>query len=146
MTSTTQTLPVGELDGDQLLRLDDFVERAGAAARSLRRLDQEAVDRIVWAMVVAGLESAVELAELAMQETGFGVFEDKVVKNYIATEFLFDYLKDKKSVGVIDEDQERTIQYVAEPIGVVLALLPITNPTSTALVQVDRRRPRPATR
>ena len=84
-------------------------------------------------MVVAGLRSAVELAELAMEETGFGVFEDKVVKNYVATEFLFDYLKDKRSVGVIDEDPERGIQYVAEPIGVVLALTPITNPTSTVL-------------
>ena len=100
---------------------------------TLRKLDQEAVDRIVWAMVVAGLEHAVELAELAMEETGFGVFEDKVVKNYIATEFLYDYLKDKRSVGVIDEDPSAAIQYVAEPIGVVLALLPITNPTSTAL-------------
>ena len=68
-----------------------------------------------------------------MEETGFGVFEDKVVKNYIATEFLYDYLKDKRSVGVIDEDPERGIQYVAEPIGVVLALTPITNPTSTVL-------------
>ena len=70
---------------------------------------------------------------MAMEETHFGVFEDKVLKNYIATEFLYDYLKDKKSVGVIDEDRERAIQYIAEPIGVVLALLPITNPTSTAL-------------
>ena len=100
---------------------------------ALRELDQEAVDRIVWAMTVAGLENAVELAELAMEETQFGVLEDKVLKNYIATEFLYDYLKDKKSVGVIDEDRERALQYVAEPIGVVLALLPITNPTSTTL-------------
>ena len=84
-------------------------------------------------MVVAGLRNAVELAQLAMEETGFGVFEDKVVKNYIATEFLYDYLKDKRSVGVIDEDPERGIEYVAEPIGVVLALTPITNPTSTVL-------------
>ena len=105
----------------------------GRPPSALRALDQEAVDRIVWAMVVAGLEHAVDLAELAMEETGFGVLEDKVVKNYIATEFLYDYLKDKRSVGVIDEDAERGIQYVAEPIGVVLALLPITNPTSTAL-------------
>jgi acetaldehyde dehydrogenase / alcohol dehydrogenase len=114
-------------------RLDAFVERAQAAAAALRHLDQEAVDRIVWAMVVAGLEHAVDLAELAMEETGFGVLEDKVVKNYIATEFLYDYLKDKASVGVIDRDVERGIDYVAEPVGVVLALLPITNPTSTAL-------------
>jgi acetaldehyde dehydrogenase/alcohol dehydrogenase len=121
------------LDNDQAPRLDGFVSRARAAADAFRALDQEAVDRIVWAMVVAGLEHAVELAELAMEETQFGVFEDKVVKNYVATEFLYDYLKDKKSVGVIDEDRERGISYVAEPIGVVLALLPITNPTSTAL-------------
>jgi len=114
-------------------RLDAYVQRSRTAATALRQHDQEAVDRIVWAMVVAGLEHAIELAELAMEETGFGVLEDKVVKNYIATEFLYDHLKDKRSVGVIDEDPERGIQYVAEPIGVVLALLPITNPTSTAL-------------
>jgi acetaldehyde dehydrogenase / alcohol dehydrogenase len=114
-------------------RLDEVVVRAQAAAAELRTLDQEAVDRIVWSMVVAGLEHAIELAELAMEETGFGVLEDKVVKNYIATEFLYDYLKDKRSVGIIEEDSERGIQYVAEPMGVVLALLPITNPTSTAL-------------
>jgi acetaldehyde dehydrogenase/alcohol dehydrogenase len=114
-------------------RLDGFVERASEASIALRELDQETVDQIVWAMTVAGLEHAVELAELAMEETQFGVLEDKVIKNYIATEFLYDYLKDKKSVGVIDEDRERALQYVAEPIGVVLALLPITNPTSTTL-------------
>ncbi|MET0206510.1 MAG: iron-containing alcohol dehydrogenase [Thermoleophilaceae bacterium] len=114
-------------------RLDQYVDRAQTAASAFRELDQEAVDRIVWAMVVAGLHGAIELAELAMEETGFGVFEDKVVKNYIASEFLYDYLKDKRSVGVIDEDPERGIQYVTEPIGVVLALTPITNQTSTVL-------------
>src|SRR5512144_2321470 len=114
-------------------RLDGFVERAHRAADAFRRLDQEAVDRIVREMVVAGLENAFPLAQLAMEETHFGVLEDKVIKNYIATEFLYDYLEDKPSVGVIEEDRERGIQYVAEPVGVVLALLPITNPTSTAL-------------
>ncbi|MEZ5073758.1 MAG: bifunctional acetaldehyde-CoA/alcohol dehydrogenase [Solirubrobacterales bacterium] len=137
MTSTTaqapQPLAVSELDADTALRLDEYVARAQRAAREFRAFDQEAVDRIVWSMVVAGLENAFELAELAMSETGFGVLEDKVVKNYIATEFLYDYLKDKPSVGVIEADRERGIEYVAEPIGVVLALLPITNPTSTAL-------------
>jgi acetaldehyde dehydrogenase/alcohol dehydrogenase len=115
-------------------RLDRIVASSRAAADAFRRIgDQEAVDRIVWALVVAGLEHAVELARMAMEETGFGVFEDKVVKNYIATEFLYDYLKDKRSVGVIDEDPERAIRYIAEPVGVVLALTPITNPTSTVL-------------
>jgi acetaldehyde dehydrogenase/alcohol dehydrogenase len=120
-------------DGEWAARLDGFVDRAHEASVALRKLDQEAVDRIVWAMTVAGLEAAVELAELAMEETHFGVLEDKVLKNYIATEFLYDYLRDKKSVGVIDEDRERSLEYVAEPIGVVLALTPITNPTSTTL-------------
>jgi acetaldehyde dehydrogenase/alcohol dehydrogenase len=137
MTSTT--VQEGDLQAEVTIeperaaRLEEFVGRAVQAAAEFRRLDQEAVDQIVWAMVVAGLEAATDLAELAMEETGFGVLEDKVVKNYIATEFLYDYLKDKRSVGVIEEDAERNIQYVAEPIGVVLALLPITNPTSTAL-------------
>src|SRR5215207_8409231 len=115
-------------------RLDGFVERARTAADRLRAIDdQERVDRIVRALVIAGLEHAVELARLAMEETQFGVFEDKVIKNYIATEFLYDYLKDKRSVGVVEEDAERAISYVAEPIGVVLALTPITNPSSTVL-------------
>ena len=89
MTSTTATQAADQVDVEQAARLDDFVERAQAAAHELRRLDQESVDRIVWAMVVAGLEAAVDLAELAMEETGFGVFEDKVIKNYVATEFLW---------------------------------------------------------
>ena len=121
------------VEADVAARLDTIVERASAAAAAFRELDQDAVDRIVHAMVVAGVGHAVELAELAMEETGFGVFEDKVIKNYVATEFLYDHLRDKRTVGVIEEDRERALSYVAEPIGVVLALLPITNPTSTAL-------------
>src|SRR6516225_7809132 len=133
MAITTDEQQATAGSDDWAERLDGFVGRAQTAATALRRLSQAEVDRIVWAMTVAGLEHAVELAELAMEETHFGVLEDKVLKNYIATEFLYDYLKDKKSVGVIDEDRERALQYVAEPIGVVLALLPITNPTSTTL-------------
>jgi acetaldehyde dehydrogenase/alcohol dehydrogenase len=126
--------PPAGLDDATIDRLDDVVARSRAAADAFRRIDdQDSVDRIVWALVVAGLQHAVDLARLAMDEVGFGVFEDKVVKNYIATEFLYDYLKDKRSVGVIDEDVERAIRYVAEPVGVVLALTPITNPTSTIL-------------
>ncbi len=110
-----------------------MVAAAQVAAEQFRALDQEQVDRIVLAMVQAGVRAAPELARLAIEETGFGVFEDKVVKNFVATEFLYDYLKDKRSVGVIDEDVERNITYVAEPIGVVLAITPVTNPTSTVL-------------
>ena len=113
--------------------LDQLVARARDAANAFRRLDQAAVDRIVKAMVVAGLEHSVELALLAVEETGFGVIEDKVVKNYVATEFLYDYLRDKRSAGVIDEDPEAGIEWIAEPIGVVMAITPVTNPTSTVL-------------
>ena len=121
------------LSAERIAAVDASVARAQEAARAFRALDQEQVDRIVWAMVTAGLDAAVELAELASAETGFGVLEDKVVKNYVATEFLYDYLKDKKSVGVIEEDLQHGIELVAEPLGVVLAITPITNPTSTVL-------------
>ncbi len=134
MASTTTQGAKAALSPDQAQRLDGYVERATLAAGRFRAIDDQArVDRIVHALVVAGLEHSVELARLAMEDTGFGVFEDKVVKNYIATEFLHDYLKDKRSVGVIEEDAARAVSYVAEPIGVVLALTPITNPTSTVL-------------
>ena len=113
--------------------IDQIVAAAQRAASSFRELDQAAVDRIVLAMVKAGIRAAADLALLALEETGFGVVEDKMVKNYVATEFLWDYLKDKRSVGVIEEDVDRNIVYVADPIGVVLAITPITNPTSTVL-------------
>ena len=101
------------LNDTRRAEIDEIVATAHEAATAFRRLDQQTVDRVVHAMVVAGLNAAIELAGVAVEETGFGVFEDKVVKNYVATEFLYDYLKDKKTVGVIDEDVEANIQYVA---------------------------------
>jgi acetaldehyde dehydrogenase/alcohol dehydrogenase len=133
MTTPASAAGAPVLDPARAAELDQIVARARAAASAFRRLDQAAVDRIVWAMVVAGLESAVELAQVALEETGFGVFEDKVVKNYVATEFLYDHIKDRRTVGVIREEPERGIRYVAEPVGVVMAILPVTNPTSTVL-------------
>src|SRR5580704_14928836 len=108
---TGETAETAGTGGEWASRLDGYVERARVAAVELRALDQEAVDRIVRAMAIAGIENAIDLAELAMEETQFGVLEDKVIKNYIATESLYDYLKAKKSVGIIDEDRERAIQY-----------------------------------
>ena len=75
-------------------------------------------------MVRAGLRATAELARLAVSESGFGVFEDKVIKNFVATEFLNDYLKNKKSVGVIDSDPANGLEYIAEPIGVIVAVTP----------------------
>jgi acetaldehyde dehydrogenase/alcohol dehydrogenase len=118
---------------DRLATINEKVSLAQNAAREFRGLSQEQTDAIVSAMVIAGLEAAGELAELAVRETGFGIYEDKVVKNYAATEFLCDYLKDKRTVGVIERDAERNVDYVADPVGVVLAITPITNPTSTVI-------------
>ncbi|OBF13101.1 bifunctional acetaldehyde-CoA/alcohol dehydrogenase [Mycobacterium sp. ACS4054] len=136
--TTTQTPPAPSLETPALAderrqEVDAIVDTAAQAAREFRKLDQQQVDAIVEAMVRAGVRAAGELASVAIEETGFGVFEDKVVKNYVATEFLHDYLRGKKSVGVIDEDVENNITHVAEPIGVVLGITPVTNPTSTVL-------------
>lgn len=132
-TAVSNGVAPGGLAPGRSAELDLVVARARSAADAFRRMDQAAVDRIVQAMVVAGLEHAVELALLAVEETGFGVIEDKVVKNYVATEFLYDYLRDKRSAGVIDEDAEAGLEWIAEPIGVVMAITPVTNPTSTVL-------------
>ncbi len=88
-----------EIEVDARGRVDDVVATASAAAQAFRRLDQTQVDAIVEAMVRAGVREAIPLAQLAVEETGFGVFEDKVVKNFVATEFLHDYLRGKRSVG-----------------------------------------------
>lgn len=122
-----------ELSDERRDYLDGVVDLAARAAREFREFTQARVDEIVWRMVVAGLDKVGELAQLAIEETGFGVFEDKVIKNYTATEFLYDYLRDKKTVGIVEEDPERNLMKVAEPIGVILAVLPITNPTATTL-------------
>ncbi|MCB0878571.1 MAG: bifunctional acetaldehyde-CoA/alcohol dehydrogenase [Thermoleophilia bacterium] len=110
-----------------------MVARSREAAAQFRQLDQREVDEIVWRMARAGLLAAYDLARMAVDETGIGLYEDKVLKHYTATEFLYDYLRGKKTVGVIKEDPARALKWVAEPIGSVLAIMPITNPTSTAL-------------
>ena len=110
-----------------------MLSRAGNAAAVFTQYTQEDVDRIVKPMVVAGLEQAQHLARLAVEETRLGVLEDKALKNMVATEFVYNYVKDKRTVGLIREFPERGLVEVAEPIGVILSLTPITNPTSTVL-------------
>lgn len=121
-TESASPVEAPAIDNLRTAEIDAIVDTAAEAARAFRKLDQQQVDAIVEAMVRAGVRAAGELAGVAIEETGFGVFEDKVVKNYVATEFLHDYLRGKKSVGVIDEDVEHNIVYVAEPIGVVLGI------------------------
>ena len=122
-----------ELDRDRIEYLDGLVGQAGIAAAVFTQYTQEDVDRIVKAIVLAGLEQAQALAQLAIEETRLGLFEDKVIKNMVALEFVYDYVRDKPSVGVIREYPERGLAEVAEPVGVILSLTPVTNPTSTVL-------------
>jgi acetaldehyde dehydrogenase / alcohol dehydrogenase len=121
------------LSEERIAYLDGLVRQATAAAAIFSQFTQEDVDRIVKAMVLAGLEQAQHLAQMAVEETSLGIMEDKFLKNMVATEFVYNYIKDKRTVGIIREIPERNLVEMAEPIGVIFALTPITNPTSTVL-------------
>jgi len=121
------------LSSERTAYLDGLLSKARNAAAVFTQYTQQDVDRIVKPMVVAGLEQAQHLARLAVEETKLGVLEDKALKNMVATEFVYNYVKDKRTVGAIREFPERGLVEVAEPIGIILSLTPITNPTSTVL-------------
>ena len=104
-----------------------------AAQRRFAQFSQEQVDRIFLAAAMAANRARIPLARAAFQETGMGVLEDKVIKNHFAAEYIYNYYKDVKTCGVIDEDKEFGTQRIAEPVGVIAAVIPTTNPTSTAI-------------
>ncbi len=126
-------LPTESLSSERIAYLDSLVAQARVAAAVFTQFTQEEVDRIVRAMVLAGLEQAQYLARLAVEETKLGVMEDKVIKNMVASEFVYNHIKNKRTVGVIREFPERNLLEMAEPIGVLFSLTPVTNPTSTVL-------------
>ncbi|MGP0021356.1 MAG: bifunctional acetaldehyde-CoA/alcohol dehydrogenase [Candidatus Sulfotelmatobacter sp.] len=126
-------LAVETLSAERIAYLEGLVSQAKIAAAVFSQFTQEDVDRIVKPMVLAGMEQAQHLARLAVEETRLGVMEDKVIKNMVACEFVYNYVKDKRTVGVIRELPERNLIEMAEPIGVLFSLTPITNPTSTVL-------------
>jgi acetaldehyde dehydrogenase / alcohol dehydrogenase len=126
-------LAAESLSEERIAYLDKLVSQARAAAAVFTQFTQEDVDRIIKPMVLAGLGQAQHLARLAVEETKLGVMEDKVIKNMVATEFAYNYVKDKRTVGIIREFPERNLVELAEPIGVIFSLTPITNPTSTVL-------------
>lgn len=113
--------------------INALVEKAVAALEAFRRLDQEQVDYIVGKASVAALDHHGYLAELAIKETGRGVFEDKATKNLFACEHVVNKMRHLKTCGVIEENEVEGLTYIADPVGVVCGITPVTNPTSTTI-------------
>ena len=113
--------------------IDDLVKRAKKASEEYMNLNQEQIDNIVKCMSMAGLEHHMELAKMAVEETKRGVYEDKITKNMFATDYIYHSIKYNKTVGVIEENDEEDYIRIAEPIGIIAGVTPVTNPTSTVM-------------
>ena len=113
--------------------IDDLVKRAKKASEEYLKLDQQTVDNITKAMSMAGLEHHMELAKMAVEETGRGVYEDKITKNMFATEYIYHSIKYQKTVGIVNENDEEDYVEIAEPVGIIAGVTPVTNPTSTTM-------------
>ena len=113
--------------------IDGLVERAKKASEEYLKLNQEQVDKIVKAMALAGQEHHMELAKMAVEETKRGIYEDKITKNMFATEYIYHSIKYDKTVGIINENEEEGYEEIAEPVGIIAGVTPVTNPTSTTM-------------
>ncbi len=113
--------------------IDELVKKSQAALDTMSQFDQAKVDKITQAMVMAGVDAHQMLGQLAYEETGRGVAEDKAIKNLFATEEIWHSIRNDKTVGVINDNPEEDYQQVAEPLGVIAGITPVTNPTSTTL-------------
>ena len=118
---------------DSVASLEHKLNRIRSAQAAFAQYTQEQVDRIFLAAATAANKQRIPLAKLAVEETGMGVVEDKVIKNHYAAEYIYHAYKDVKTCGVIESDSAYGIQKIAEPIGVIAAVIPTTNPTSTAI-------------
>lgn len=125
--------------------IDELVANAQKALEQIRAYDQETIDHIVKEMALAGLDKHMALAKLAVEETKRGVYEDKIIKNLFATEYIYHNIKYDKTVGIIHENPHEEIIEIAEPVGVIAGITPVTNPTSTtmfkALISIKTRNP-----
>ncbi|WP_086313486.1 acetaldehyde dehydrogenase (acetylating) [Enterococcus sp. 7F3_DIV0205] len=111
----------------------DLLSAAKSAQQTLAKMSQEQIDKICEAMATSAYDAREKLAKMANEETGFGIWQDKVVKNSFASKFVWNYIKDMKTVGILNEDNEKKVIDVAVPVGVVAGLIPSTNPTSTVI-------------
>jgi acetaldehyde dehydrogenase/alcohol dehydrogenase len=114
-------------------QVNELVIKAQEALAEYMKMTQEQVDEVVHAMTLVGLDKHMSLAKLAVEETGRGITEDKVIKNIFSTEYIWHSIKNLKSVGVVEENELEGYIEVAEPVGVVAGVTPVTNPTSTTL-------------
>lgn len=118
---------------DSVEKLEKAIERTREAQKVFSAYTQEQVDRIFLAAASAANKARISLAKMAVEETGMGIVEDKVIKNNYAAEYIYNAYKNTKTCGVIEEDKAFGIKKIAEPIGVIAAVIPTTNPTSTAI-------------
>ena len=113
--------------------IDGLVQRAKKASEEYMKLDQDTVNNIIKGMSMAGLDNHMKLAKMAVEETGRGIYEDKITKNMFATEYIYHNIKYEKTVGIISENEEEGYEEIAEPIGIIAGVTPVTNPTSTTM-------------
>ncbi|MEH6954175.1 bifunctional acetaldehyde-CoA/alcohol dehydrogenase [Neobacillus drentensis] len=125
--------------------INGLVENGLKALGEFRTFDQDMINVIVKEMALAGLDQHMQLAKLAVEETGRGVYEDKIIKNMFATEYVYHNIKYDKTVGIINENEHEGMIEIAEPVGVIAGVTPVTNPTSTtmfkALISIKTRNP-----
>lgn len=115
---------------------NDLMDKAIMAAAEFNQLNQAQTDKIVEAVYKAGFNNRVKLAKMAREETGLGIWQDKVIKNIVGTHLLYEDIKDTKTVGIIESDKVTGITSIAQPLGPILAVIPVTNPTSTTLFKI----------
>ncbi|RLD11674.1 MAG: hypothetical protein DRI44_03055 [Chlamydiae bacterium] len=120
----------------QTTDINAVVRKAKAAAAIFGQLSQKHVDKIVYEVCKAGFDNRIKLAKLAVEETQLGKWEDKVIKNVVATQYIYEDIKNEKTVGIISENKKTGIIEIAEPIGPIFAITPVTNPTSTVLFKI----------
>lgn len=129
-----------QLYDKDLLSVQEVRELVGAAKKAQQELaekSQAEVDRIVHSIANAGVRNARRLAQMAHEDTGFGIVDDKVIKNVFASRGVYEYIKDMKTVGELGRDEEKKLRIIAVPVGVIAGLIPSTNPTSTALFKAE---------
>ena len=118
---------------DSVEKLEGEIARVRKAQEQFAKFSQEQVDKIFLACATAANKERISLAKLAVEETGMGVVEDKVIKNHYAAEYIYNKYRDAKTCGIIEEDKAYGVVKIAEPIGIIGAVIPTTNPTSTAI-------------